>query len=170
MFLLMAIGYVVAGAVLVSEIVGGCTKRCREIVSRNSEARAARLNAKKRASDASQPDERTVLPSHERFRKLVARHFRRNSDQPTETKSNAGGERPNRHSRSHSIAPVSNECWVKQNMATDMHEITIENENDNDVYDSMAYVSDQLTPSPCSNHLSTTNSTPADIQFGEPVD
>lgn len=36
MFLLMALGYIVAGSVLVSEIVGGCASRCRQFVSRNA--------------------------------------------------------------------------------------------------------------------------------------
>lgn len=36
MFLLMAIGYIIAGSVLVSEIVGGCVKSCRAFVRRGS--------------------------------------------------------------------------------------------------------------------------------------
>lgn len=38
MFLLMAIGYVVAGSVLFSEIVGGCAKSCRAFIRRSSVA------------------------------------------------------------------------------------------------------------------------------------
>lgn len=37
MFLLMAIGYILAGSVLFSEIVGGCAKSCRAFIRRNSE-------------------------------------------------------------------------------------------------------------------------------------
>lgn len=37
MFLLMAIGYVLAGSVLFSEIVGGCAKSCRAFIRRNSD-------------------------------------------------------------------------------------------------------------------------------------
>lgn len=36
MFLLMAVGYILAGSVLVSEIVGGCAKSCRAFIRRNS--------------------------------------------------------------------------------------------------------------------------------------
>lgn len=36
MFLLMAIGYILAGSVLFSEIVGGCAKSCRAFIRRNS--------------------------------------------------------------------------------------------------------------------------------------
>lgn len=36
MFLLMAVGYIIAGSVLVSEIVGGCAQKCRQIVRRRS--------------------------------------------------------------------------------------------------------------------------------------
>lgn len=36
MFLLMAIGYILAGSVLFSEIVGGCAKSCRAFLRRNS--------------------------------------------------------------------------------------------------------------------------------------
>lgn len=36
MFLLMAIGYILAGSVLCSEIVGGCAKTCRAFIKRNS--------------------------------------------------------------------------------------------------------------------------------------
>lgn len=38
MFLLMAIGYIVAGSVLFSEIVGGCAKSCRAFIRRSSVA------------------------------------------------------------------------------------------------------------------------------------
>lgn len=38
MFLLMAIGYILAGSVLFSEIVGGCAKSCRAFIRRNSQA------------------------------------------------------------------------------------------------------------------------------------
>ncbi|XP_055297477.1 ionotropic receptor 21a [Sitodiplosis mosellana] len=37
MFLLMAIGYILAGSVLFSEIVGGCAKSCRTFLRRNSQ-------------------------------------------------------------------------------------------------------------------------------------
>lgn len=37
MFLLMAIGYILAGSVLFSEIVGGCAKSCRAFLRRNSQ-------------------------------------------------------------------------------------------------------------------------------------
>lgn len=36
MFLLMAVGYILAGSVLFSEIVGGCAKSCRAFIRRNS--------------------------------------------------------------------------------------------------------------------------------------
>lgn len=37
MFLLMAVGYILAGSVLISEIVGGCAKSCRAFIRRNSD-------------------------------------------------------------------------------------------------------------------------------------
>lgn len=42
MFLLMAVGYVMAGSVLFSEIVGGCAKSCRAVLRRGSVAAGRR--------------------------------------------------------------------------------------------------------------------------------
>lgn len=44
MFLLMAVGYIVAGSVLFSEIVGGCAKSCRAFLRRGSVANGRRAS------------------------------------------------------------------------------------------------------------------------------
>lgn len=54
MFLLMAIGYVVAGSVLFSEIVGGCAKSCRAFMRRSSVSDGSRRGS---TFSAGQPDE-----------------------------------------------------------------------------------------------------------------
>lgn len=45
MFLLMGIGYLIAGSVLISEAIGGCANKCRKIARRASTASAAIANS-----------------------------------------------------------------------------------------------------------------------------
>lgn len=141
MFLLMGIGYLIAVSVLVSEIVGGCAKRCRQIVRRNSmgtflKSGTAHPNTSNRASFASSSGEKP-LSSQERFRRLVLRSFRRNSEQlPPTIASNEAQDHRKRHVRSESISALTNpdtssgvnqltfdERWDKIEDELDIHEI-----------------------------------------------
>lgn len=45
MFLLMGIGYVIAGSVLISEAIGGCANKCRKIARRASTTTIATINS-----------------------------------------------------------------------------------------------------------------------------
>lgn len=58
MFLLMAIGYILAGSVLFSEIVDGCARSCRAFVRRNSNV----ADIGRRGSEFSQSQEMPVEP------------------------------------------------------------------------------------------------------------
>lgn len=139
----MGIGYLVAVSVLVSEIVGGCAKRCRQIVRRNSMGTflksgtaQAHPNTSNRASFASSSGEKP-LSSQERFRRLVLSRFRRNSEQlPTTIPSNEAQDHRKRHIRSESISALANpdtssgvdqltfdERWDKIEDETDIQEI-----------------------------------------------
>lgn len=80
MFLLMGIGYIVAVSVLVSEIVGGCAKRCRQFARRNSRS----VLSVRRSSCTSQCDE-GALSSQQRFRRIIFKRLRRDSEQPAPT-------------------------------------------------------------------------------------
>lgn len=50
MFLLMGIGYLFAGSVLISEIIGGCANKCRKIARRVSTQMSSRARSSYRAS------------------------------------------------------------------------------------------------------------------------
>lgn len=57
MFLLLALGYIVAGSILISEMVGGCAKSLRQFVRRKSKAVVSfKENISQRSSDASIED------------------------------------------------------------------------------------------------------------------
>lgn len=144
MFLLMGIGYLVAVSVLISEIVGGCAKRCRQFARRNSRTKCSSRsdpNALKRPSNASQLDE-PPLSSKEKFRKIVFQTFRRNSAQPESTMaSNEAQNYRKGHTRSGSISfstnpstsfgasqSTINERWVKTNNESDIDAISNHNE------------------------------------------
>lgn len=111
MFLLMGIGYLVAVSVLISEIVGGCAKRCRQFARRKSRSTfpsSLHPNTSNRPSYVSQYDE-PPLSSQERFRRLVLKGFRRNSEQPTSSiASNEAQDIRHRHTRSGSISVSAN--------------------------------------------------------------
>lgn len=69
MFLLMAIGYVMAGSVLFSEIVGGCAKSCRAFIRRGSMVSASI----RRGSTFSQSQAKTFS---EKFKRGLRRRLR----------------------------------------------------------------------------------------------
>lgn len=137
MFLLMGIGYLVAVSVLISEIVGGCAKRCRQFARRKSRSTfpsSLHPNTSNRPSYVSQYDD-PPLSSQERFRRLVLKGFRRNSEQSTSSMaSTEAQDLRHRHARSGSISvsvnpgsmsplPV-NERWVKTKDEPDIDEIS----------------------------------------------
>lgn len=80
MFLLMGIGYLVAVSVLVSEIVGGCARRCREFAQRKSRSKSVvSPYPSKRPSYVSESDE-PPLSAQQKFRRIVLKRFRRHSE------------------------------------------------------------------------------------------
>lgn len=79
MFLLMAIGYIIAGSVLFSEIVGGCAKSCRTFLRRSSVSESRRGST----FSASQPDESRTLADklkHKLRRRLQSKSKHHDSD------------------------------------------------------------------------------------------
>lgn len=68
MFLLMALGYIVAGSILVSEMVGGCAKSFRQFVRRKSKAIVSfKKNISKRSSVVSIEDGSESSPPRTSF-------------------------------------------------------------------------------------------------------
>lgn len=145
MFLLMGIGYLVAVSVLISEIVGGCAKRCRQFARRNSRAAfsmGSNPNPSKRESCVSQSDETSQgtsqETSQEKFRRLVWQRFRRNSDQSTML--NEVQDQRKKHGRSGSVSvsinpatsfgvSQANERWAMTTKdESDIDEISSQNE------------------------------------------
>lgn len=137
----MGIGYLIAVSVLVSEIVGGCAKRCRQFVRRNSTGKFLKRgtthpNTSNRASFASSTGEKPES-SQERFRRLVLSRFRRNSEQlPPTIASNEAQDHRKRHRRSESISAFADpatsssvnqltidESWDKIEVESNIHEI-----------------------------------------------
>lgn len=82
MFLLMAVGYILAGSVLASEIVGGCARHCRQFVRRRSSTVISfARNTSKRGSITSTAEEYAPRRSFsENLRRRVSDTFRRTSD------------------------------------------------------------------------------------------
>lgn len=78
MFLLMAIGYILAGSVLFSEIVGGCAKSCRAFIRRNSG------NNGSRGSICSASQMETIEPKTfaDKFKRKI-RHSLRSKPKPS---------------------------------------------------------------------------------------
>lgn len=84
MFLLMAVGYIIAGSVLVSEMVGGCAKTFRQFVRRQSKAIISfGRNVSRRSSVASiedGPDPPVARASFtENLRRRYSKQLRRKS-------------------------------------------------------------------------------------------
>lgn len=115
MFLLMGVGYLIAGGVLVSEIVGGCATRCRQFVRRNSTITSLKSsfhpNTSAQPSTASRSQTHPIEPatsesSNSRKSSLMLR-FRRKSEQAH----NANNDVPvaNKHKRNNSLV-VSDGC------------------------------------------------------------
>lgn len=137
MFLLMGIGYLVAVSVLISEIVGGCAKRCRQFARRKSRSTfpsSLHPNTSNRPSYVSEYDD-PPLSSQEKFRRIVLKGFRRNSEQSTSSiASTEAQDLRHRHTRSGSISvavnpgsmsPLTvNERWVKTKGEPDIDEIS----------------------------------------------
>lgn len=95
MFLLMGVGYIVAGSVLVSEIVGGCAKRCRQFVRRSSTLKSFKSsfhpNTSAQPSTESQSHTHSIYPSLDEVnsrKSSLFKRFRRKSDQANTAVSN----------------------------------------------------------------------------------
>lgn len=95
MFLLMGVGYIVAGSVLVSEIVGGCAQRCRQFLRRNSTLTSIKSsfhpNTSAQPSTASQSQTHPIYPPLESVnsrKSSLFKRFRRKSDQANTVVSN----------------------------------------------------------------------------------
>lgn len=160
MFLLMGIGYLVAVSVLVSEIVGGCAKRCRQFARRNSKAvfpSSFRPDRSNRESFVSQSEHPTIS-SQEKFRRLVLRHFRRDSEQPESTvDSNEYQNRPKKHSRSGSVSFMTDQSISFGVSESTVNERRTKNRRESDIcqvskqdeiaeYDGSANSSNHITP------------------------
>lgn len=101
MFLLMAIGYILAGSVLFSEIVGGCAKSCRAFLRRNSGIDDSQSNV----FSPSHVEEMEPKTFSDKLKRSVRRSLRskpkpkplevenpKNSDEQEKTENASGGE------------------------------------------------------------------------------
>lgn len=76
MFLLMALGYIVAGSILISEMVGGCAKSFRQFVRRKSKAIISfKKNISRRSSVASVEDGSEPTRPYASFTENLRRRF-----------------------------------------------------------------------------------------------
>lgn len=82
MFLLMAIGYVMAGSVLFSEIVGGCAKSCRAFIRRGSVV-SARMRS---GSTSSQVEHEEPKSFSEKLKRGIRHRLRPKPKKPQEPK------------------------------------------------------------------------------------
>lgn len=97
----MGIGYIAAGAVLFSEIVGGCAIRCRNFARRNSQTLTS-ITQNMISSNHTDPDDKGYLTRGDQWRKLLQK-FRRDSNIEEENENSRKTERK-KHKRSESIA------------------------------------------------------------------
>ena len=135
----MAIGYTVAASVLVSEVVGGCAKKCREFARRNSAALVSigsnshPNSSVKRGSDSGQ-----LTPStQESFRNSIFERFRRRSSTSSGNKTflSTFGKRHSRHNSlvrgdSRKSSDVTNGTYEANDYDEDMREQNGESERD----------------------------------------
>lgn len=136
MFLLMGIGYLVAVSVLVSEIVGGCAKRCRQFARRNSKVTFGDgPRTSKRISSVSQSGD-IPISAQEKLRKIILNRFRRNSEPiPRDDSDNRRG-----HKRADSIFVSANpsssgqltddDRWNEAEGESHIDRLSIQNEMD----------------------------------------
>lgn len=101
MFLLMGIGYLTAGAVLVSEIVGGCAIRCRNFARRNSQTITS-ITTNMMSNKHSDPSDEEHMSRSDQWRKLIWK-FRRDSNMDEENQNKTKFNRK-KHKRSESIS------------------------------------------------------------------
>lgn len=124
MFLLMAAGYIVAGSVLVSEVVGGCAQKCRQLVDRR---KCALAKLRRGSSTSTKSRERSKLETiSEKLAARVFTRFRRNSEEPSSER-RISVAMPTKHKRNASITEVDEK--INEN-ATDeqTRDIIFENE------------------------------------------
>lgn len=105
MFLLMGVGYIIAGSVLVSEIVGGCAQRCRQFARRNSTITS--IKSSFHPNTSAQPSAGTNASGQILSRPLsrkssVFMRFRRKTD-PSQTISEDAAVAVARHRRHNSL-------------------------------------------------------------------
>lgn len=93
MFLLMAVGYIMAGSVLFSEIVGGCAKSCRALIRRNSETvQNNERHGNKFSFNQFKPKELTTFP--DKLRSEIRRRIRTKPKDEPEVEETKDGREP----------------------------------------------------------------------------
>lgn len=107
----MGIGYLVGGGVLISEIVGGCAKKCRQFARRNSKTIAS-FTTSHNPNTSTRPSfesETRVLPIsyQERMSRSIFNRFRRKSSAVVQTDSVEG---LTKHTRNDSVASYNDYC------------------------------------------------------------
>lgn len=118
----MGVGYLIAVSVLISEIVGGCAKRCRQFARRNSRAVFSRDSDPSPSIRATYSDE-PPISSQEKFRRIVFRRFRRNSERPASTITpNEAPDYRKKHTRSKSISIPGTSFGVSQSTVNERRE------------------------------------------------
>lgn len=93
MFLLMAIGYIIAGSVLFSEIVGGCAKSCRAFIRRSSVADGDSRRGSTFSDGQNQSDESRTFA--EKMRHNIRRRLRpksKHQDSDVQSEDGKSGE------------------------------------------------------------------------------
>lgn len=135
MFLLMALGYVLAGSILISEMVGGCAKSFRQFVRRNSKAIVSfKRNISKRSSVASIEDGSVhhLPPPRASFNENLRRRFsqqvrRKSSNEISTFLKKMFRQRENQFEKSEQTIDVSNNWDGKYetngNIFRDNHDI-----------------------------------------------
>lgn len=149
MFLLMGVGYIVAGSVLFSEIVGGCAQRCRQFARRNSTLTSIKSsfhqNTSAQPSATSHSQTHLIAPefqSTESRKSSIFMRFRRKSDQ-TQTVCNegtvskhkrnnslVGGVSRKMSSRRSSLDQIDDVQQTDEDLAEDLTEIAIPSRGD----------------------------------------
>lgn len=107
MFLLMGVGYLAAGGALISEIVGGCTKKLlstakRASMSISSAASAVRPNSSRRSSVSVQSEDLSSSVTNVP-RKSIFSRFRRSFDQRKSESIEDSNKVVNRHNQNNSL-------------------------------------------------------------------
>lgn len=105
MFLLMAVGYVIAGSVLFSEIVGGCAKSCRAFMRRRSVSEGGVSRGSSAVSSIQRQSDETRTFT-EKLKHNIRRRLRPKPEhqQHTDVQSDAG--EPSEHSKSETVASI----------------------------------------------------------------